>query len=172
MRTSIALLLAAGLVLSNCGGWRDSRINPGNWFGNSRSAEVVASSDAEEVNPLIPSKARQGLFDRPEAEDKSVLIASITALTVEQTPSGAIIYATGLAERQGAFNLFLKRDENTDEKTISFSFRADYPERPTAVGSELTRTVRAAASLSHQDLAGVKLIRVTGANNAHETRRR
>ena len=51
MRKSISLILIASLITASCG-WRDSRVNPRNWFGNSRDVPVEVV-DAE-ANPLIP----------------------------------------------------------------------------------------------------------------------
>ncbi|MGR3759170.1 hypothetical protein ACUXV3_03420 [Roseobacteraceae bacterium NS-SX3] len=170
MRTPIAFLLAGSVVLASCGGWRDSRVNPRNWFGQSQPVAAEASSG--EVNPLIPRKTGPGLFSRPEAEDTSVLISSVTGMRIERTPSGAIIYAEGLASRLGAHDVELRQSDTAEAGTLEYEFRAVYPVRPTAVGSEFSRTLRAAASVSAQDLSGVSLIRVKAAANARESRRR
>ncbi|MGR3622460.1 hypothetical protein [Pseudophaeobacter sp.] len=171
MRKSLALFLAATLVLSSCGGWRDSRINPGNWFGKSRSTPVEATT-AEEVNPLIPEREGKSIFARAEEEDLSVPAAQISELRVEPTPTGAIIYATAIAERQGAHELELRLVPDTAPNTLEYTFHLLYPEAPTPVGSEHSRTVRAAVTLSDQSLQGIRLIRVSGSQNARETRRR
>lgn len=171
MRISIALLMVAGVAVSGCGGWRDSGVNPRNWFGNSK--EVTASTEnPEDVNPLLPVKAEESIFARKDAPDESVLIVSVSALKIERTSTGAIVYATGLADRQGAYNVHLRPDIDAPEGTLSFQFKADYPSYATHQGTELTRTVRAAFSLTTGELEGIKLIRVTGAQNAQETRRR
>ncbi|PCJ06628.1 MAG: hypothetical protein COB16_12880 [Rhodobacteraceae bacterium] len=173
MRTSIAILLVTGLTLSGCSSWRASRVNPSNWFGSSQSAETLVDVSADQVNPLIPANTESGIFSRPDTstEDFSVAIASVTELKVEKTPTGAIIYAIGLASRQGAYGVRLRRNEEADGQTLDYSFRALYPADPTLVGSETSRTLRVAVSLTHQDLAGIKLIRVSSDGNARETRR-
>lgn len=170
MRTSIALLIAATLTVSSCGGWQDSRANPRNWFGSAE--EVELNSGAAAVNPLIPQEDSEGIFARSEAPDNTVLIAAVTSLRVDRTPTGAIIYAEGLAARQGAYNVQLRPDPEAPEGTLAFEFRAGYPGRATPQGSEATRTLRAAYSLSHGDLDGIRLVRVTALQNAQETRRR
>lgn len=172
MKTPIALLLMTSLILASCG-WRDSRVNPRNWFGEARSTQVPAEAaeDGTPVNPLVP-RARRGVFQRPEAEDRSQPIARVTALRVERTSTGAIISATGIAARQGAFNSELRRDPDAPEGTLSYTFRVVYPKDATPVGSDLTRTIQDAVSLTHQDLAGIRTIRVSGAENAQQTRRR
>ena len=169
MRKPLSLLLAGAILLAGCGGWRDSRINPSNWFGSSEVAEAPVDAD---VNPLIPEKTGLGVFDKPEAEDRTVLVAEVSELRIERTPVGAIIYATGVAARQGAFDVELRPVENDDPSVLEYDFRVVYPEDATPVGTVFTRTLRAARSHTKQDLSGVRLIRVNGETNARESRRR
>jgi hypothetical protein len=150
MRIPILLTLLASLVLASCG-WRDSRVNPRNWFGNSRDVPVDTGPDA------------------------SVPIGTITELRIEPTPSGAIVYASGIADRQGAFRARLVPD--TDDLSavdgvLGFTLRVEYPRDATPVGSEFSRTVHEAYTLSSQTLAQVRTIRVSGERNAKESRRR
>lgn len=173
MKTSLSVLVVAGLLLSSCGGWRDSRINPGNWFGNSRSVPVAAT--ATETNPLMPGTSRKGMFSRPDPVDYSLPIAKVTELRIEPTPTGAIVYAEGVAARQGPFSTELRRvttEEEVEKGVMSFSFRVVYPTDATFVGNERSRTVHEAYTLRAQDLDGVKLVRVVGRDNALESRRR
>lgn len=172
MRKSLALFLAGTLILAGCGGWRDSRANPGNWFGKSRSAPVAVEV-ADDVNPLIPSPGEgKSIFAREEAEDLSVLVAEISALKIEPTPTGAIIYVTGVADRQGAHHLELRLVEGSAPDTLEFTFNTLYPDDATETGSIHSRTVHAAATVSDQDMAGIRTIRVSGANNARDSRRK
>ena len=171
MRKSLALILAGTLVLAGCGGWRDSRVNPGNWFGKSQPAPVAVSTDAN-VNPLIPDRKTKSIFARAEKEDLSVPVAQISALRVEPTPTGAIIHATAIAERQGAYKIDLRRLPNAEAGTLEYSFMVLYPEADTATGTPHSRTVQAAVTVTDQDMQGIRVIRVSGAENARETRRR
>ena len=171
MRKSLALILAGTLILAGCGGWSDSRINPGNWFGKSRSAPVAVAG-AEATNPLLPEEGRKSIFARAEKEDLSVPVATISELRVEPTPNGAIIYATGIASRQGAHELELRLVPDTAEDTLEYTFHVLYPVDPTPAGNEHSRTLRAAVTISEQNLRGIRTIRVSGAENARETRRR
>jgi hypothetical protein len=176
MKKSLILLLAATLVVASCGAWRGSRVNPKNWFGGSESTPV-AQETPEEVNPLIPKKAGLNFFGSPDDddEDTSVLASTITELRIEQTPVGAIIRATALTERQGAYEARLRLEEDpelAEKGVLAFTFRVLYPATSTPVGSERTRLVQAAASVTHQDLAAIRTIRVTGATNQRESRRR
>ncbi|MFW8592894.1 hypothetical protein [Cribrihabitans neustonicus] len=164
----IALTLAAALVASGCG-FRDSRVNPANWFGGSQPAPQLQDAAG---NPLIPvERERSGLFSRPDPEDNSQLVAEITGLSVERTPSGAIVQATGLASRQGAHDVELRRVEGAPEGVLAYEFRAVMPEWQTRVGPPATRTLRAARTVSAETLAGIGTIRVTAAANARESRR-
>jgi len=174
MRKPLMVLLAASLFLSACGGWGDSRANPRNWFSKSREIPIDQPDiDPEAINPLIPKKSAAS--KRPDKVDTSVAIASVTELRVDRTTSGAIIQVTGVAARQGAYNIELRADPPTADSApdvLSYTLRVVLPEGPTTVGSEHSRTIHAAQSLSKQDLAGIRLIRVKGAQNALETRRR
>lgn len=175
MRKTILIVTAASLVLASCG-WRDSRVNPRNWFGKSR--EVVTETraeEAEEVNPLIPS-ARRSVLARRTPADLSVEVEKVTDLRVEPTATGAIVYATGVAARQGAFaaRLTAANDgaEPDENGVLSLSFRVTYPRYATKQGSEFSRTVHEAFSLTNLELQRVRTIRVTAAQNTRETRRR
>ena len=85
LRLPVLALMMALLTLSSCG-----------WFGGgTRSAPEVDDATA---NPLMPDASGGGLnFGRPEAPDPSVRIATVDSLTVERTPTGAIVVATGTA---------------------------------------------------------------------------
>lgn len=171
MRKPLLLLLVASLVLASCG-WRDSRVNPRNWFG--RSKEVAVVTDTATVNPLIPR--RSSVLERRKTVDRSVKIGRVTELRIEPTNVGAIIYASGIADRQGAYLAQLRplnQDLIPDENGVMvFDFVVTYPSRATAQGSELTRTVHEAYTISAQHLAGIRVIRVEAAQNAQESRRR
>ncbi len=170
MRRPVILLLAASLTLAACGGWSNSRLNPGNWFGRSR--EVPVEAVAGEVNPLLPTPSA---INRKSAADRHVPIATVTELTVERTLTGAIVRATGVAARQGAYEARLTpvpAQEGDPAGVLRYTFEVVYPRNPSAVGNERTRTVLVARALSDQDLQGVRLIRVTAASNSRETRRR
>ncbi|MDF1718071.1 MAG: hypothetical protein P1U75_15560 [Antarcticimicrobium sp.] len=172
MQKPVTILLVASLLLAGCGGWRDSRINPRTWFGKSRSERVEAPAEA--VNPLLP-KDRKGMFSRPDPVDLTVPIAEVTELRVEPTTTGAIIYVEGLAARQGPYEVELRpitTPEEQAEGVFSLSFRVVYPERATPLGTAFSRTVRAAHSMTKQEIRDVRTIRVVARDNVRTTRRR
>ena len=175
MHKSLSVLFIAALTLSACGGWRDSRINPSNWFGSSQPAPAQAVS-ADDANALVPQqRGGTGLFSRPQEEDNSVPIAKIDELRIEPTPSGAIVYVSGTALRQGAYNAHLVRqvsEENTKNGVLEYVYRVDYPEYRTRQGPERSRKVSDAINVSRDDLESIRLVRVVGQQNALESRRR
>ncbi len=174
MHKTLSFLMISTLFLSACGNWSNSRANPSNWFGSSTPSPVGVPAD--DANALVPQQGDgRGLFARPEAEDNSVPIAVINELRIDPTASGAIVYATGTAIRQGAFNAQLARvrsEELTKNGIMEFTFRVDYPSYATAQGPERSRMVSEAINVSRQELEGIRLVRVKGQQNALESRRR
>ncbi|MEX0279505.1 MAG: hypothetical protein AB3N07_08270 [Ruegeria sp.] len=174
MHKTVSVLLVVTLALSACGGWRDSGANPSNWFGGRSSNAPPPSPD--DPDALLPNQDDEGgLFSRPVPEDTSIPIAVIDELKIDRTPSGAIIYATGTATRQGAYNARLVRvrnDENTKNGVLEYTFRVNYPVYATAQGTPRSRMVSDAVNVSRQELESVRLVRVSGAQNTLESRRR
>ncbi|WP_420586997.1 hypothetical protein [Ruegeria sp.] len=175
MKKSFTVLLVATLGLTACSGWRESRVNPSNWFGSSTPAAPTETA-AYDPNALVPEQTEGGgLFTRPEAEDTSVPIARIDELRIDPTPAGAIVYVSGTAARQGAYNAQLvpvESEENQKNGVLEFTFRVNYPNRATNQGTERSRMVSDAINVSRDDLQSVRLVRVTGQQNALESRRR
>lgn len=167
MRRQVTLLLASALILTSCGTVRESRFNPFNWFGNSRSAPIEATDDE---NALIPR--RNSIFARREAAAYAGQpIGEITELLVEPRPGGAILRASGVADRAGPFDVRLvKEDEASDAQTLTYSLRVLQAPGPRDVGP-WARTVTAAVPLTFQDLRGIRTIRVQGARNQRVTSR-
>ena len=171
MIRAVMLLLVASLALGACG-WSDSRLNPGNWFGRSRSVPVEA--DASAVNPLIPTS--RSIFSRSpeEKQDKHVPIQQIADLTIDRTTEGAIVRVTGVGRVQGAYAARLvtvSPDGKPIDGILEYTFEVLYPENPRPVGSQASRRVIVARSLNNQDLRETRVIRVKGVENARETRR-
>lgn len=146
------LALVAVLVVTSCGTIRESRLNPFNWFGQSRSERVVTVARAVESRPLIPD---------------------VTSLKVDRLPGGAIVRAEGLASTQGYYDgeLVARNGGKPDRGTLTFDFRIVPPPKRHAVGAPQTRLVLVGASLSDQDLAGVRRVVVVGQNNQRSASR-
>ncbi|CUJ94233.1 hypothetical protein RUE5091_01397 [Ruegeria denitrificans] len=175
MQKSFTVILVATLTLSACNSWRESRVNPSNWFGSSTPA-APTESVVNDANALVPdTQEGGGLFSRSAPEDTSVPIAKIDELRIDPTPTGAIVYASGTAIRQGAYNARLVRvdsEENQENSVLEFTFRVNYPARATNTGTERSRKVSDAINISQDDLQNTRLVRVVGQQNALESRRR
>ncbi|MDR9485416.1 MULTISPECIES: hypothetical protein [Sediminimonas] len=167
MRKTFTLLVVAALTLSACGSVRDSRLNPFNWFGQSRSESIERAGNA---NPLIPQRSALSK-PRNRAPLPGPLVQRITALEVDRTPGGAVIRAEGLAAASGAFDVVLVPSETEQAATKSFELRAKVPSRAPRGGPEAARKVIAAASVTNQQLSGVRTIRVIGLENMRSARR-
>lgn len=171
MRAFLALSLSASLALAGC----NSNLNPVNWFGRSSAVEANPELVSEAANPLIP-KTRKSLFRSSEKPDETVPISAITEMRIDRTVSGGILVATGVAPRQGAYEPELRPDNpdlQPDENgVLEFTFRVLYPSSATPAGDERLRQITAAYSLSNEELEAVSVIRVSGAQNGREIRRK
>lgn len=170
MRGITVLLVVSTLVLSACSGWKNSRANPSNWFGNSRSQPVEAT--AENPNPLIPE--RTGIFRQDKREVyEGTLLDEVTDLTIERTTSGAIIRVTGMSRLQGAYDVRLTSETDGDpvDGVLTFSLEAVQPDDQ-GIGTRAGRTVRVGRFVSNPVLAKTQTVRVVAATNVRTTRRR
>lgn len=173
MRKTLTVLLVSTLFVTACG-LRDSRVNPFNWFGRAEPAPIA--QDTKPVNPLIPRDGG-GLFGRNNSDEDTYdgrPFEQVTDLTIEQVPGGAIIRATGLAARQGIYEVQLT-PENEDEEPVdgilTYRIEGILPTRATPTGTQPTREVIAARRLTDRALRGVRAIRVEGQLNALVARR-
>ncbi|GGX46004.1 hypothetical protein GCM10007385_11890 [Tateyamaria omphalii] len=177
MRLILPALLIATLTLSACAAVRDSRVNPINWFGNSRSGPVQPDPRAA-TNPLIPETRRAGLFSSLREQTELYVgtpIDQVTDLVIERVPGGAIVRATGIASEDRVYDVRLttESDENVPvDGTLTYQLRAVHSDRPTRRLSQRVRTVTAARRLTDQELAEIRVIRVEGLRNAQTTTRR
>jgi len=171
MKRRIFLGLAAAGALAGCGG---SRLNPRNWFGQSRETARGAPAEAAR-NPLLPEEGEGGLFDtfREETPYAGRPLRSVSALAVEPSSGGAIIRVRGLAERQDVHDVRLVPDTPGGEPVggvLGYELRGVLPEEP-APGAARPREVQVATFVSDKTLEGVREIRVRAAQNARVSRR-
>jgi len=179
MRLLLPALLVATMTLTACAAVRDSRVNPFNWFGSSRS-EPVRPDPRAATNPLIPETTRTGLFGNRNQREIYVgtPIDQVTGLVIERVPGGAIVRATGVAGQDGVHDVRLTTEtDNLDEVipvdgVLTYQLRGVHPERVTRFHSQRVRTVTAARHLTDQELAQIRTIRVEGLRNAQTTARR
>ena len=151
MRLPLTAAMIALTVLAACGGLRDSRLNPLNWFGRSRPAEQVQTAAA-------PTDAR-------------ALVDQVISMAVEPFPGGAIIRATGLPPTQGYWEAELVAQPLDENGVLVLDFRIFPPITAAGVVNQQSREVTVAYSLSDIKLQGIAEIVVQGAGNARSSRR-
>jgi len=155
-RALIATVLILG-TLAGCARVADSRLNPFNWFGNSRSEATLAPD---------------GGFAAVD-EDLRRMVDQVTALQIERTPGGAIIRATGLPLEQGFYDgeLISVSDDAPVDGVLEFQFRIRPPLTPTRVSTVPSREVVVGLFVTNQGLEGVREIRVVAQRNTRAVRR-
>ncbi|MFK7940328.1 MAG: hypothetical protein AB8B82_13185 [Roseovarius sp.] len=171
MRRIAILLVVSSMVLSACGGWRDSRVNPSNWFGQSRSAPAPVAT-AENQNPLIPEQT--GIFRQDKRENyEGTLLREVTDVVIERTNSGGIIRVTGKSTFQGAHDVRLtsETDGEPEDGVLTLSLKAVQP-TDQGVGSTSGRTVRVGRFVSNEVLLRTQSVRIVADGNVRTTRRR
>ncbi len=153
MTRLIAALALLGL-LASCGGLRESRLNPSNWFGKSRERRIMLQAGAEIVDPRA-------------------LVGKVVTLKVDRLPGGAIVRAMGLPTSQGYYSAELVplNGEKPERGVLKFEFRLLPPKDPNPAGTKRSREVLVGRFVSDQKLAGVRRIEVIGQNNRRIVRR-
>lgn len=144
-------LLCLCLVLAGCGGFRDSKMNPFNWFGRSQEAEKVA----------LPSAP----------QDRRALVQQVVTLHVEEVPGGAIVRATGLPPTQGYWDAELVPQPVDESGRLVLDFRVFPPIETIRAGTPPSREVVVALYLSNYKLDSIREIVVQGELNARAARR-
>lgn len=166
MRHTLSLILGLGLLLPGCARLADSRFNPLNWFGGSTP---VASVQADGTpRPLLPEGGGGTVADARATIDQ------ILDVQIERTTSGAILRATGLAATQGFYNaelVLVPVQSGSDTGDITYEFRVAAPAGFEAIGTEASRRITVALTLSAAELAGIRSITVQGLQNGRTTRR-
>ncbi|MBE2278399.1 MAG: hypothetical protein IAE87_19125 [Rhodobacteraceae bacterium] len=143
----IGVILTVTLALAGCA----SRWNPWNWFRRSAPVERVDTAG-------VPVDPRQ-------------LVATVETMTVEATPTGAIVRATGLSPTQGWWDAELVALPDAGEGRLVLEFRILPPVVPKAANTPRSREVTVAYSVSARKLEGLREIVVQGAGNARAVRR-
>ena len=174
----LSVLMISVLVLTGCATVRDSRLNPFNWFGRSTSEPVNTSTATGNDNPLIPARNGNGLRNLLGLKTKEENVpyagqpvAVVSDLVIERRPGGAIVRATGIADRLGPFDVRLVPvKEQSGNGTLAYTLAALQQPGPRNA-SEAARSVTVAVWLTDQDLAGIREIRVAGRTNVQVTRR-
>jgi len=160
LRTTL-LSTAVLLTLSGCARVADSRLHPFNWFGSSTE---VAAPDPAERRALVPEGFTTEIIDgRP-------LVQTITALSVDRAPSGALVRAVGVAPTQGYFNAELV-ETGISNGVLVLEFRAQAPTGFEAEGTPRSREINAGYVIDAATLADIRTVRVQAATNARTSGR-
>ena len=154
MTRPLIAALVLSLTLSACGAARESRFNPFNWFGGSRSEPT--------------SLGQTELF-----VDNRALVAQVTSLAIERTSTGAIVRAEGLTPTQGWWDAELVPQTSLRpiDGIVVYEFRIASPGRETRVSTPQSRAVSVATTLSQAQLDEIREVVVIGAENQRRVRR-
>jgi hypothetical protein len=145
------VVFGLALGLAGCGGLRDSRLNPFNWFRKSEPRETI----------VLPGQ---------EADPRG-LVEAVLDLKVEPIPGGAIVRARGQAPTQGYWQAELVPQPLTEGGTQVYEFRIFPPTARSDVNTPQSRQVDVAIYISDVKLENVREIVVQGATNARSSRR-
>ena len=148
---TLVTVLTLTLILAGCGGFRDSKANPFNWFKRSEETQKLA----------LPA--------RPE--DSRAMVATVLTMQVEEVPGGAIVRATGLPPTQGYWKADLVPLPVDENGRLVLEYRIFPPIERARVGTQPSREVVVALYLSNFKLNDVREIIVQGATNARAARR-
>lgn len=151
MKKTVLAAMGVVLIVAGCGGIRESRLNPFNWFGRAEPRETVAAV----ATP----------------EDARLLVEQVVDLKVEPFSTGAIIRARGIPPSQGWWDAELVARPLDENGVLVFDFRVFPPIAPTPQGTPRSREITVATSLSNVRLDEVREIVVQGATNALSSRR-
>lgn len=141
----------AAAALAGCGGFRQSRLNPFNWFGRSEPRETIVLPD--------------------ERQDARPLVETVLSMTVEPIPGGAIVRARGQTPTQGWWKAELVPLDIDEDGVLVYEFRLLPPVGQTDVNTPQSRQVDVAIYISDIRLDRVREIVVQGATNARSARR-
>ena len=149
----IAALTLTTLLVASCG-FRESRLNPFNWFGRDREERIQ-------------------LADEVILRDPRPLVNEVISLKVDRFPAGAIIHTFGLPQTQGYWNgeLVPLNDELPVKGVLSYEFRISPPPGPRPAGTQPSREVVIGHFVSDQTLLGVRSIEVIASQNRRSVRR-
>ncbi len=146
-------LLALTMLLAGCATVRQSRMNPMNWFGSSRSEAPTLGPISTEV-------------------DNRAVVPAISALSIDRTSTGAIVRAEALMPTQGWWDPeLIAETRHPVDGVMTYRFVAAAPRTPMPAGNEQSRTLVAAVPLSEAQLEVIRRIVVNGSGNSRSVNR-
>ncbi|PWG18172.1 hypothetical protein DFK10_02655 [Salibaculum griseiflavum] len=163
MRRGFLLTALILTTTTGCARLADSPVNPLNWFGGGGGTQEAAAPGEAEIRPLVPANPREIVVDQRGP------VETITALSVDRTPYGALVTATGQTDIQGYFNAELV-PVSIEDGTLTLEFRAEAPPAFTGLGSPRSRLITVAYRLDAAELATIRTVRVTSARNSRSAR--
>lgn len=107
----------------------------------------------------------------PEPVDQRPIVAQVTDLVVDRTPSGVILRVKGLPPRQGYYDGELVPVPSEDEGVLAYQLHAQPPHYETPASTTRSREFVVARFLSNDNLTGIRTIRVSGSSNTLSARR-
>lgn len=144
-------VVSMAAAVAGCGGFRESRLNPRNWFRRSEPRETI----------VLPN----------EQDDPRPLVAAVLSMSVEPIPGGAIVRARGETPTQGWWQAELVPQDVSEDGVLVYEFRLVPPTTQTDVNTPQSRQVDVAIYISDIRLDTVREIVVQGAGNARSARR-
>jgi hypothetical protein len=150
---AVSALLVLTLTLAACGGFRDSRVNPRNWFSGSTSEPTLGPTG--------------------NTTDNRALVATVSGLVIEPTSTGAIIRAEAVMPSAGWWDAELVPENNARpvDGVVTYRFVAARPRQAVTVAAQAPRTLTAATTLSVIQLETIREVVVVGAENTRRARR-
>ena len=152
MKASVVATAVAGLLVAGCAGGVDSaRLNPLNWFEDNKE----------------PEPAQEVVTQVPVTTSSTELMPIVRAVNAEQFASGIILIASGVPPTFGYHDPVLEpiNEGRPINGELVFELRAKPPQGALPEGTEESREISVAKTLSQRQLQGVTSIRVMGAVN-------
>lgn len=146
-------VLAMVVLISGCSG--GFSLNPFNWFRSGPEVETLSELDVQTVTDSRP------------------LIQTVTSLSIDRTPGGAIVRATGLPSVQGwhSADLVAENDGDPINGILTYAFRAAPPEIAERSSTVQSRELVVGKFIPELTLVNVREIRVVGQTNIRSARR-
>jgi hypothetical protein len=155
------IVLAGALALSGCNWFRNSSVNPFNWFQSSEPTN-------EEIDAAVALAEREAAL-----MDGRQLIPQVISLDVMPTQYGAVVTAVGLPPTQGwwAADLIPENDGFPVEGVVTFRFVVAPAPPGKRVSTQQSRELSAGAFLPRQRLPEIREIVVLGQEGSRSSRR-
>lgn len=145
------VVLGLAVALAGCGGLRQSKLNPFNWFKKSEQRETIVLPD--------------------EKADARPLVDTVLSMAVEPIPGGAVVRARGVTPTQGWWDAELVAQDLDENGVLVYEFRLLPPTKRADVSTQQSREIDVAIYISDVKLENVREIVVQGATNARVSRR-